>query len=269
MKKNATLFWLLISLSSFVFGQPNTIKSNNKFSLNKETVSNENSIELNTKQCEQFYQKLLSLFVEEGYIIQENSGAIIVPKLFKISQTESNELFEKEITSKYSLNIILKGIDKNETIFNTFSDEIIGSGTTANESVLNAIDKIPTLSSKVKFKKFLTDLNNKVTNNLVVSQKKNEIIAPNNPKYNYYQIDKSLNNIDKSINSVDKSDKSVNVRYIKNTAIVQPDSKNTWLADFLSNTNNLFGIIASFSAFFVFLWGLKMKKKAGRKSDKK
>jgi hypothetical protein len=253
MKKIVTLISLFFSLSCFVFSQPNAIISKTKLSLNKETVINENNFELDTKQSEQFYQNILSLFIQQGFIIQENSDVTIVPKLSKISQMESDELFVKLIVSRYRLSILLRGINKNEMVLNTYDCEITGSGHSVNESIFSSIDEIASLSSKDKFNKFIASSKERLFEFQKNKNKSEKIIPP-------VKKEKDKEKPREEYTGGGKPAQEVPVK----PPPPPPDSK--WYKvfwDWVSNLNNLIGIITGLATLFLFLiTQSKMRRKS-------
>lgn len=223
----------------------------NKLSIIQNTVIDENINELNTKQSEYLYNKIIALFNKEGFEVNHSGFVTIIPKLSKISNIESNDIYEKTMIVRFSLNIHIKN---NSTTIAIYEDELAGSGSTINEATLYAIDKLGELGEKEKFKKFIINIlksNNEIQSNNPVNNK----LANTSGKSTVYKVQNGGDTV------VNQSNQNGNV-------IINPVKEN-WLEKFLNNTNNLLGVIGSIAAFLLFLWRLKMNNPENQKKKKR
>ncbi|MBN8641263.1 MAG: hypothetical protein J0L86_05555 [Flavobacteriales bacterium] len=235
---------LMLLICQFIFGQ-----SNNKLSINLDTVIDENISDLTTKHSEYLYNKTTSLFSQEGFEINDTGFPTIIPKLSKISNIESDDIYAKTMIVRLSLDIQVKS---NSTTIASYNDELAGSGTTINEATLSAIDKLGGLRGKDKFELFISD-----------------VLKRNIEKQNNQQSNKLNNFSEKPAVYYIQNDGETVVtdnKHIENVTVT-PEKEN-WLEKFLNNTNNLFGIIGSIVAFFLFIWGFRMRQKINNKTKR-
>ncbi len=240
MRNNFILLLVLIHFSGY--SQTSTELNSISFSIDKNKIANE----LSVANIDFLHQKVAQAFINYGATMDNNSFFEVVPKLIITSIT--NDGIDTNIMCRLDLTIYNK---KNASIITSFQKSITGYGNSKENAISNVINTIDSLNSDEEFNTFILTLRNKI--NEYKSLKTHNISSKNQEVRNDTII------VHTNPPKEEKPISSTNI-FIK----IFQTSKN-WLSEFLSDIDNLFGIIGALAAFYYFVVKLRNRKKSTKK----